>query len=179
MSSYYSHYVHFLTIVVQYQTFLSCFFDQHFSWIILLYFYLFKNVKSMSSQLANKIKIILYLISNQFFIVRTILCVTFHDLSYTTTILIIEIFKSHILSSHATCLHTRLTESCLNCRCLLYFAFYMAARQLMNAHVGKCLCLRETSTNVNNLFTLVLFVYLVYVFLAVLLLPVHLFIPFL
>ena len=42
--------------------------------IILLHFYLFKNVK-------NKIKINLCLLLNQFFIVHTIPCATFEDLT--------------------------------------------------------------------------------------------------
>ena len=36
-----------------------------------------------------------------------------------------EIFKPQLFSSHATCLHTRLTEFFLNFRCLLCLAFYI------------------------------------------------------
>ena len=67
-----------------------------------------------------------------------------------------EIFKPQLFSSHARCLHTRPTVFFLNCSCSLY----LRISNLMNALEGEYICLRKISINVNNLFTLLPFVYL-------------------
>ena len=123
----------------------------------------------MSSQLVNKIKINFYLVSNQFFIVLIISCAAFHDLTSTTRscfnpshsyayiitivryIFNMEIFKSELFSSEATCLHTRLTKFFLNRHCLL--CLLTQGKSLMNA--------LELSINVNKSLTLLLFGYFV------------------
>ena len=152
--------------------------------VIVLRFQQFKSIKNMSSQIANKRKINLYSVLNQFFFVRTISCITFHDLIQTTTIcfncyyllqssaytitivqqiFITQIFKPQLCSSHTTYLHTKLTEFFLNYRCLFCFAVYHKVSNLMNALEGECVCLREISINVKKLFTLLLFMQFVYV----------------
>ena len=89
-----------------------------------------------------------------------------HSFAYTIIIVqlifITDIFKPQLFSSHATCLHTRLTEFFVNGRCLLCLAFYIASSQ-MNALEAECLCLCEISINLNIMFTLLLFVYFAYV----------------
>ena len=96
----------------------------------------------MSSQIANKIKIKLYFVSNKFSILFAkfrvspltnqlkqqqfdlIVIIPYTYFAYTITFLqqifITEIFKTQLLSSHVTCLHTRLIEFFLNCLCLLH-----------------------------------------------------------
>ena len=101
-----------------------------------------------------------------------IVIILYSSSTYTITIVhkifITEIFKLQLFTAHATCLHTRLTEFFPNC-----------LNSLMSAFEGKCLCLHEISINVNLLFTLLLFVYFVYIYPCSIVFPVYLFIPFL
>ena len=63
--------------------------------------------------------------------------------AYTMTIvqkiIITEIFKPQVLSSHATCLHTRLTKFLMNFRSMFRLAFYSRLSGLMNALAVECL----------------------------------------
>ena len=74
----------------------------------------------------------------------TPICIMF---SLCRRLFITEIFKPQLFSSHATCLHTRLTEFFLNRRCLLY----RTVSCLMKELEGECLCLREISINLTCL----------------------------
>ena len=100
---------------------------------ILLRSYRFKNVSNMSSLIANKIKIDLHLVSIKLLTVRTILCATIYNFTTTTTIFLFVIlftqlfaillttviFKPRLFSSHATRVHTRLTEFLLLIVCFV------------------------------------------------------------
>ena len=102
---------------------------------ILLRFYHFKNVKNMSSQIANKIQINSCLVLNQYhycshnsgchlqliniknnILLQLLLLFTLPWCTITIVhlIFIAEMFEPQLFSFHATCLHTRLTEFLLN-----------------------------------------------------------------
>ena len=77
----------------------------------------------MSSQIANKIKINLCLVSNQFFIVRTIPCATFHYLTWITTIcfncyssftLLSLLNNNRLLDIYYQCTWRRMSLPCRN-----------------------------------------------------------------
>ena len=89
-------------------------------------------------------------------------------------IFITEIFRPQLLSSHATCLHTRLTEYFLHPAAYPVLSLISQLSSLMNAFEAECLCLHEISVNVNKLFTLLLFRCFLHVIRAVKLLPVYL-----
>ena len=110
------------------------------------------------------------LVLNQFFIILTIPCATFNDLTLTTTIcvscyyflnsftytitivqyfIITEIFKPQLFSSHI------LTEFVLNLLSTLPCPLCRRVSSLINKLEGKCLYLREISINVNKLFIII------------------------
>ena len=65
---------------------------------------------------------------------------------------ITQIFEPQLFSSHAMCLHTRLTVFFLNCRCLLCLCLlYRMVISIMNSLKGEFICLREFSINVYKL----------------------------
>ena len=66
------------------------------------------------------------------------------------------IFKPQLLSSHATCLHTRLNEFFLNPIGCSVLPFISQGKQcIMYVLEGECLCLREICINVNKLFIII------------------------
>ena len=108
---------------------------------------------------------------NQFFIVHTIPCATFHGLTQTIAIcfncyyplhffcihntivqkmLITEIFKPQLFSSHVTCLHTRLIDSFPIILPAMFCLLYCRLNSLQNALEEEYLCLPEISINVNS-----------------------------
>ena len=116
------------------------------------------------------------LVLNQFFIVCTIPCATFHDLTQTARIcfncyyslhssvctitivrliFITEIFKPRLFSLHATCLHTILTEFFLNCLFCLVWWMYLKENVFVCIDVNKLLALLF-------IFVLAVLVFLVY-----------------
>ena len=80
-------------------------------------------------------------------------------------VFITEICKPQLFSLHAPCLHTRLTEFFLNPVACSVLPFIWQLSSLMNTLKGEYPCLRKISINVSKS-------------LAVLLLPVYLFIRF-
>ena len=85
----------------------------------MLRIYPFKNVKNMRSYIVNKIKINFYLVSNQsLYWSHNSVCHLYTSYAYNNNcsqIFIAETFEPKIiLFSHATYLHTRLTEFFLN-----------------------------------------------------------------
>ena len=81
---------------------------------------------------------------------RFALIVIFLSHSFAYTINNTEIFKPQLFSSHATCLHTRLTEFLLNQRYLLCRSISI----LMNALEGEYLCRQVVYCYFCILFTL-------------------------
>ena len=96
---------------------------------IMLRFYPFKNVKNMSSQIVFNFKSI-SLLFTQFRVPASLTkqLASIVIVLYTSFLCTFNrcLFKPQLFSSHATCLHPRLTEFLLNCRCLLCLAFYIA-----------------------------------------------------
>ena len=106
------------------------------------------------------------LIKQQQFAIIVIILYTFlriHNKNYSIDLYNRDL-QTQLCSSHATCLHTRLNEFFLNCQAtaLSYF-LYCRINSLMNALERECLSFREISINVNNLFPLLLFEYILYI----------------
>ena len=128
--------------------------------------YPFKNVKNMISKIANKIQITLCLVSNQFSIVHTIPCVTFHDVSQTAAICFnllnncsvalynrniqttIMLFTRDVSSQKIDCILSEFSLLALSC--VLYHKVY---HSLMNALEGECLCLHEMELFISDCYS--------------------------
>ena len=112
----------------------------------------------MCSLITNKVKINLRLVSIKLFIICTILCATIYNLMYQTIMLLLailltqlfsallttQIFKPRLFCSHATQLHTRLTE----------FLPLVVCFVLPNSFEVECQCFRfpESSNTTSSLF---------------------------
>ena len=112
-----------------------------------------------------------------------------HSPTYTILIVRIILFTRNLSSHKTDWIRCELPLPVLSC------LLYCRVSSLMNSLEEECVCLREISTNVNKLFTLLLLVYFVYScsfsvvvvgyllvyslsYTALLLLPVYFFIPF-